>query len=486
MTEILKTAFIVIILPVILLSGCYLPEVPEDDTETVAPPVLNPEPGPFSGDTEVSLTCTTGGAVIYYTLDGTDPTSASKRYKKPIPVSGDDKDVTIRAIAVKDGMDDSDVTVGQYIISYPQVSGPVFAPGESKLTEDSEITIECETPGAEIHYTTDRSVPSVSSPLYTAPLSIEGDGTVMTIKAVAVKNGMKASEISGKKYTIAYPAQASLSIDKETITIDSNESAIIIATAKKSDATDDSISAISMDASVATVSVDGLNVKVTGVKAGSSTIAVISGSGISKTCSLTSNASWHTIFRDDFDAEVLDQAYHLNGNKSHFSLDSGKLKVKWLAETGNDNPVFVYNPKIGESYYRVSMDVTTGPSITGTPQFGFQLNMDAAVAAESYYSVRIEGSKLLIKKYFNKKAADLKSENLDSPLEIDKTYKIECTYNDGHIKIYFMDSSGTVLKSLIYTDLLPLDNGYAAFWGNVKNDEKEYLLINNFTISRYE
>ncbi len=50
-------------------------------------------------DEEITLT-SDAGADIYYTIDGTEPTTASTKYTAPFKL---DKDVVVRAIAVKDG-----------------------------------------------------------------------------------------------------------------------------------------------------------------------------------------------------------------------------------------------------------------------------------------------------------------------------------------------------------------------------------------------
>lgn len=97
--------------------------------------------------------------------------------------------------------------------------------------------------------------------------------------------------------------QPSLAIDNETLTFDSNSTETITATAKKADGTDDTITAESNNEAVATVSVNGLVVTVTGVKAGTTTITITSDSGLSETCDATVNASWHTVFFDDFKIE---------------------------------------------------------------------------------------------------------------------------------------------------------------------------------------
>ncbi len=81
--------------------------------ETVAAPRFNPAAGAVEAGTEVAISCATEGATIYYTLDGTTPTTASTVYSTPIVVNNA---LTISAIAVKDGMDNSSVATAAYTI----------------------------------------------------------------------------------------------------------------------------------------------------------------------------------------------------------------------------------------------------------------------------------------------------------------------------------------------------------------------------------
>ena len=54
----------------------------------------------------VTITCATEGATIYYTTDGTDPTTASTVYSAPFAITAT---VTVKAIAVKSGQADSGI-----------------------------------------------------------------------------------------------------------------------------------------------------------------------------------------------------------------------------------------------------------------------------------------------------------------------------------------------------------------------------------------
>jgi phosphatidylglycerol:prolipoprotein diacylglycerol transferase len=65
----------------------------------------------------VAIGSPTEEAKIYYTEDGSTPTRDSEVYTKPIPVSGQGAEKTIKAIAVKEGMKDSKVATATYTVN---------------------------------------------------------------------------------------------------------------------------------------------------------------------------------------------------------------------------------------------------------------------------------------------------------------------------------------------------------------------------------
>ncbi len=81
--------------------------------EVVAAPTFNPAAGAVMAGTQVTIATATEGATIYYTLDGSQPTAASAVYTEPIEITAA---TTVKAIAVKDGMDDSAVATADYTI----------------------------------------------------------------------------------------------------------------------------------------------------------------------------------------------------------------------------------------------------------------------------------------------------------------------------------------------------------------------------------
>ena len=82
--------------------------------QTVATPAFSVASGAVVSGTSVTITCSTEGAKIYYTTDGTAPTASSTEYKAAISVTAA---VTLKAIAVKDGMNNSAVASASYTIS---------------------------------------------------------------------------------------------------------------------------------------------------------------------------------------------------------------------------------------------------------------------------------------------------------------------------------------------------------------------------------
>ncbi len=88
------------------------PEVPTVDT-----PVIMPASGFFQLDEapQVTITDSTPGASIHYTVDESEPTSGSSLYTGPFTQGFvNEQHVTVKAIAVKQGYNDSDVASVTY------------------------------------------------------------------------------------------------------------------------------------------------------------------------------------------------------------------------------------------------------------------------------------------------------------------------------------------------------------------------------------
>lgn len=75
---------------------------------------FDPPAGAVAVGTDITLASTTAGAKILYTLDGSAPGADSLVYNGPITISGA---ATIKAVAVKEGLDPSTVTTAVYTIA---------------------------------------------------------------------------------------------------------------------------------------------------------------------------------------------------------------------------------------------------------------------------------------------------------------------------------------------------------------------------------
>lgn len=114
--------------------------------ETVEAPTASIASGTYTKNQSVALSSATEGATIYYTTDGTEPGGTNEEiYTAPIAVTGtagESVDTTIKAIAVKERMQDSEVQTFTYTIELPEptptpVPTPAPTPGQSGNSDNS-------------------------------------------------------------------------------------------------------------------------------------------------------------------------------------------------------------------------------------------------------------------------------------------------------------------------------------------------------------
>ena len=133
-----------------------------------------------SGNT-ISLATSSIGATIYYTTDGSTPTASSTPYTGSFDLTT--SPTTVKAIAIRDGRN-SAVTSETLQL---QLAAPVITVSNTGLA-----TISAEE-GATIHYTTDGSVPTASSPTYTGPVQLTNPQIIM---AIVVKANYATSDVA--------------------------------------------------------------------------------------------------------------------------------------------------------------------------------------------------------------------------------------------------------------------------------------------------
>ncbi len=151
--------------------------------------------GNYDSPQTVELTSATVGAEIYYTTDGSVPTTSSTKYTAPFEIS---QSTVLKAVAVhKSITDPSIVTVYNYSF---RVATPTFTVTEEG-EESKKIEISTATKGATIYYTLDGSTPTKNSKKYTGSIEINKS---TTIKAIAVKEELETSEIASETYNIGW------------------------------------------------------------------------------------------------------------------------------------------------------------------------------------------------------------------------------------------------------------------------------------------
>lgn len=148
--------------------------------ETVLTPTFTVEEGTYLSTQDVEIECGTAGASIYYTIDGSTPTTSSTPYSSAISVSST---TTVKAIAVKDGMANSAVASATYTIVVP-VAG---------YTIDFESPINAYTDWTFVNVgTTNTAITAYGGSKYGANINESGNGvnslTIKTADKVALPN----------------------------------------------------------------------------------------------------------------------------------------------------------------------------------------------------------------------------------------------------------------------------------------------------------
>jgi uncharacterized repeat protein (TIGR02543 family) len=172
-------------------------------TPTVANPSFSPTPNTYTTAQNVTLSDTTSGVTIYYTVDGTTPTTSSSVYSAPIPVS---VTTTIKAFGFKTGSTSSAIVTGLYTISPLTCGDPVqlspnFSGGYTSppVTLPLSIGFSSPTAGCALHCVAGGGTPNSGSPVVSFPLLI---GATWTERCMAAQAGYIDSGVQGGTWTI--------------------------------------------------------------------------------------------------------------------------------------------------------------------------------------------------------------------------------------------------------------------------------------------
>lgn len=163
-----------------------------DYSFAVASLAIYPISGNYTTPQTVQIQSVTPGTVVYYTLDGSEPTEASTLYTAPFAI---DSSLTIKAKGFIEGWIPSATASVTY---HYNISNLVISPPGGTFPAPQTVTVTTSTPNTIIHYTTDGSDPTEASEIYTSALTIDGN---ITLKARGFIAGWNPSSIASAGFT---------------------------------------------------------------------------------------------------------------------------------------------------------------------------------------------------------------------------------------------------------------------------------------------
>lgn len=175
---------------------------------TVQTPAISPNGGTMTGPTTVTITCGTSGSSIYYTLNGSTPSSSSTLYSGPFTLPGT-SNVTVKAIAYHSRMTTSAVASAQFTASTtsttppppppPAPSGSAWVAGYYVGYQLSLYPVTAIDWASLTHIIFGAALPNADGTLNTAFYidSVNGPATAQQITSLAHQNGRKALMMVG-------------------------------------------------------------------------------------------------------------------------------------------------------------------------------------------------------------------------------------------------------------------------------------------------
>lgn len=150
-------------------------------------PLINPAGGTFGNSQSVSMSSNTGSALIYYTLDGSAPSSSSQPYNSPFFINGDHGQTKIvKAISYDSGGNPSQVSSASF--SFDKIGPTAPTASLSSGTYNAAISLALNVAGDSVstYYTVNGSQPDNSSYLFTGMIYLDAlSGQSIILKAVS-------------------------------------------------------------------------------------------------------------------------------------------------------------------------------------------------------------------------------------------------------------------------------------------------------------
>jgi alpha-tubulin suppressor-like RCC1 family protein len=159
-------------------------------------PSVTPGSATYSSTQAVTLSSPISGAVVRYTIDGTDPSGSSPLYTDPIPVA---TFTVIKAKTFHDGWTPSATATATFTFNYGVLPTPTITPPAGRYAPGKVVTISAGA-GQQVRYTLDGTDPTSMSPAYVAPIPLPPG--LVSVKARAFGVDWTESPIASANYVV--------------------------------------------------------------------------------------------------------------------------------------------------------------------------------------------------------------------------------------------------------------------------------------------
>jgi Chitobiase/beta-hexosaminidase C-terminal domain len=180
---------------------------------TTAQPTFSLATSDYNGTQQAFMAASTAGSSIYYTTDGSTPTTGSTLYTGPVTISST---TTLKAIAnvSSTASAESSITATLNPFGLTGTASPTFSPVPGTYSGTQSVTLSSTTSGAYICYVLASSIPTLlpqpdnqggcaSGTLYSGAVSVASSETLYAAASTStVGNGAPSSLVQGT-YTIS-------------------------------------------------------------------------------------------------------------------------------------------------------------------------------------------------------------------------------------------------------------------------------------------
>ena len=148
-------------------------------------------------NTDVTMACTTDGARIFYTTDGTTPTDASTPYTGPVNIAT--AGTTITAVAYADGYDPSEPATITVTLHEASAMPTITTTQEDGKTT---VTLTNNEPKATVYYNFTGEKDAKASSIYTEPIVITHPTTIYAFAGEVLDADKVASEVASQDIAV--------------------------------------------------------------------------------------------------------------------------------------------------------------------------------------------------------------------------------------------------------------------------------------------